>query len=374
MQHALILPMSSSCTTMKAPSSSSFSSRCCCSFGPVLILAATLAVAFTASVVFVEFATQGYTPDKNRDIFSLLVMRSDRGGHVRVRYSNNAHATTNGANKMKRRLLFCTMLSNEFSKYAFGAAKLAEAVRRDAPLLSSRLNLHVEAALLEMAERPVPLVVWQGLRKSGWQRKITRPRIPPRREGVELQPSFADQLTKLHLFGLVEYDWVLYMDSDIFIVRSLVPCIAHVILQPVSSIAAARDLPAFPDAFNMGMFMVRPSLQEYEMLLCRLHGCSGRNVSPIPFVEAWMEQGFLNAVYKGNWTEVPETCAMNLALWQQPWLDEVWRPNATSISAIHFTVEKPWNWLCPWTQYAPLCYLFWNSEELRFSADVGGVL
>lgn len=330
--------------------------------GTMLVLAAT-ALALMASIVFVEVSMQRYTPANNRDVYSLLA-DSDQRKHIRVRYAN-----VHRMKETRRRLLFCTMLTDEFSKYAAGAAKLAEAVHRDMPLLSSMLNLDVEAALLEMAERPVPPRMWQALRESGWQRKITRPRIPPRREGVEVQPRFADQFTKLHLFSLVEYDWVLYVDSDVFILRSLVPCIAHVILHPfVKGMAAARDLPAFPDAFNMGMFMIQPSMQEYEMLLCRLHGCAQRNVSLANFAEGWMEQGFLNAVYERNWTEIPATCAMNLALWEQPWLDQVWRPNATFISAIHFTVAKPWNWFCPWTQYAPLCYLFWNQRTLRFHA------
>lgn len=166
MPNAWILPSSScSCSCLSLASCQMFLR----SVGTMIAVAAT-ALALIASVVFVEVSMQRYTPDNNRDIFSLLV-DSDQGKHIRVRYPKVVHT-----NETRKRLLFCTMLSNEFSKYASGAAKLAEAVRRDMPLLSSRLNLDVEIALLEMAERPVPPKIWQALRESGWQRKITRPR------------------------------------------------------------------------------------------------------------------------------------------------------------------------------------------------------
>lgn len=299
-----------------------------------------------------------YTPDNDRDIFSLLLAESNK-----KREGQPPHAYDASASK---RMLFCTMLSGDFSRYSAGAAKLAQAMQEDMPLLLGKLNLQVDAAVLEVMENPIPPKVWKVLKESGWQRKITRPRIPPRKEGVETQARFADQLTKLHLWSLVQYDWVLYMDSDIFVLRSLLPCILHVLSAGEGTkIAAARDVGEFSEYFNMGMFMIQPSLDEHDFLLCKLHGTT-KDCSAIPFAEPWMEQGLLNAAYSQNWTEMPATCSMNLALWKQPWLDSVWRPNATSIRAVHFTSTKPWDWFCPWTDYAPMCYLFWNAGSLRF--------
>lgn len=321
--------------------------------------------------MLMEVPMQRYTPENDNDVFSLLVVSSSSFKKLYRHGSSHHHSDghpLDAAGRGSRRLLFCTMLSSGFSKYAAGAAKLAAAIQADIPVLSSKLNLQVDTAVLEVSENPIPPKVWKLLKESGWQRKITRPRIPPRKEGVQSFPNFADQLTKLHLWSLVEYDWILYMDSDVFILRSLLPCVSHVLsVGTGTKIAAARDVGDFAEYFNMGMFMVQPSLAEYHQLLCKLHGTT-KDCTSIPFAEGWMEQGLLNAAYYKNWTEMPGICSMNIALWQQPWLDSVWRLNATSIRAVHFTTMKPWDWTCPWTQYAPMCYLFWNERSLRFHA------
>ena len=173
---------------------------------------------------------------------------------------------------------------------------------------------------------------------------------------------FADQLTKLHLWSLAEeYDWIFYADSDVFILSSMLPCISHVLSSMPAKIAAVRDV----DSFNTGMFMIQPSTKEFDSLMCMLHGNSS-HCRAVKFAEQWMEQGLLNEAYWKNWTEMPATCSMNLELWTNPWKEHSWDPNATSISAIHFTCSKPWDWYCPLTEFAPLCYLFWNERTLRF--------
>lgn len=263
------------------------------------------------------------------------------------------------------------MLSGDFARYAAGAAKLAEAMHRDMPILSSQLNLDVDVALLEMEERPIPPKIWRSLQTSWWQSKITRPRIAPRSEGMEAYERYKNQFTKLHLWNIVQYDWIMYVDSDILVLHSLLPCIADVMSSLGEknriNIAAVGEQGLWENLFNMGMFMLQPSAHEFDSILCKLHGTTS-NCSAIPFLEPWMEQGLLNTVYQSNWTRMPIKCSMNLALWQQPWRDTVWRPNATSIVAIHFTMAKPWDWFCPWTQYASMCYFFWNERSMRFHA------
>ena len=218
----------------------------------------------------------------------------------------------------------------------------------------------------------------------GWQRKFTRSRIPPRHEGRQTQPRFVDQFTKLHLWSMDRegFDWVFYMDSDIFIVRSIVPIIEEVFLlsSPYPSSPPGKTIWAIRDSggngFNMGMFMIQPSYAEFEELTCKLNETCSRSSNNsnalLYFPEDWMEQGFLNAIYDdrsssnshNKWQELHPTDAMNLATWSED--REAWRLNASKIQAIHFTVMKPWDWICPWTEYAPLCYLFWNKETLSF--------
>lgn len=335
----------------------------CHSSAAVLCISA-LAALF-AAVILVEMPMKRYTPENDNDIFSLLLAKQSSGHKTLLQLKN-------GPARNKTRMLFCTMLSGNFARYAAGAAKLAEAVHRDMPILSSHLNLQIDVALLEMAERPIPPKIWRSLQTSGWQSKITRPRIPPRNEGMEAYERFKDQFTKLHLWNMVQYDWVMYVDSDILVLRSFLPCIADVLTSSSGqknriNIAAVSEQGVWEKFFNMGMFIIQPSVQEFASLLCKLHGTTS-NCSAIPFLEPWMEQGLLNTVYQSNWTRMPIKCSMNLALWEQPLRDTVWRPNATSIVAIHFTMAKPWDWTCPWTQYASMCYLFWNHKSLQFHA------
>lgn len=84
----------------------------------------------------------------------------------------------------------------------------------------------------------------------------------------------------------------------------------------------------------------------------------------IPFEEEWAEQGFLNAVYKSSWGSMPARMALNMAFWDMG--TDIWNTYAKEAQAIHFTMMKPWTWQCTWSQYAPLCYLFWHEEALRF--------
>lgn len=346
------------------------------SFRPVSVTVCTGLTLFLA-FLFMELSIEKYTPENDRDIFSLLLVTSSSSPPIIIKpESGNASSRSNG------RLLFCSMISSNFFQHAAGAAKLAKAFQKDSPLLFAKLNLQVEAALLEVAESPVPPKIWQTLKESGWQRKITRPL-------AAVMPAHAKQLqknsmgwAKLHLWSLEEYDWILYVDSDVLLLRSMVPCITAVLQQQVQqhnnsnndssssiSIAAIRDIASFPDAFSTAVMMIQPSMQEFNSLLCKSASHPVVNCTrAIPYAEAWAEQGFLNAAYLENWTEIPATCGMDLALWQQPWLESVWRPNATSIRAIHFTVAKPWDWFCAWTQYAPMCYLFWNERSMRFHA------
>ena len=106
---------------------------------------------------------------------------------------------------MPVKLLICTMLTNDFRSYAAGAAKIAAAVRTDAPRLQRHLNVWTDTAILEMQERPLPPSVWNDLHAAGWQRKITRPRIPPRNEGREVTARFAGTLVHAHAHAHADF-------------------------------------------------------------------------------------------------------------------------------------------------------------------------
>ena len=301
-----------------------------------------------------------YTPENHHAIFQMMM---DKKHHVATMANHS-----NGNNKTLK-VLFCTMITDDFYAYSMGAIKLGKAIHKDIPTLQSKLGLFVETAVVELKERPMPLKIWVKLRdEGGWQRKLSFNRLAPRHEGREVNARFKDQFTKLRLWTLDEqgFDWVFYMDSDMFVVRSLVPLFDHVIYQnncTSSKLWVIRDFPEFTDAFNMGLFAMQPNSTEFERLVCLLQGgCKG--IFPVQFAESWAEQGFLNAVYENQWTDIPYIYGMNLAIWGLQ--KDVWDANATHIQAVHFTMVKPWNWWCIWTQYAPLCYLFWHRDEMQF--------
>lgn len=319
---------------------------------------------FSCLVTFAGYVmSYQYTPENHHSIFQMM---RDMKNVKNVKDMSSQKIAS-------KKVLFCTMISNDFDAYSIGAIKLGQAIHKDMPLLQgSNMNLFVETAIVELKERPISLKVWVKLRdEGGWQKKILFHRLPPRNEGKEFSSRFQDQFTKLKLWTMDQqgFDWVVYMDSDMFVVRSLVPMFEHIIVLDTQQnmlskkIWAVRDFPEFADAFNMGLFAIQPNSTEFERLKCLLYGnCKG--IFPIQFSETWAEQGFLNAVYENQWSEIPWIYGMNLATWN--FRKDVWDANASHIQAIHFTMVKPWNWWCSWTQYAPLCYLFWHRDNMRF--------
>jgi hypothetical protein len=406
-----------------------------------LAIGVLTALMFAASIIFGEFPLAKYTPENSRDVFLLMkptTSSSDTATTTLVRWPFSLLATSKmilhenrtennsllllllqqgrnnstGGNVSSgkvftsiRKLLVCTMLTNDFHNYAAGAAKMAHSIvsdknhnKNDKQILWRRHLVHLDLGVLEMQvnclvwdclfapfqnllltqslcvsiqERPIPAKIWDALQELGWQKKFTRPRIKARHEEYSYHgPRFVDQFTKLHLWNFSQYDWVLYMDSDVFIVRSIVPMISFVLKQQDENNAtkkkiwAMRDVFDLSDGFSMGTFMIRPSATEFDYLLRELHH---GNKS---FAEGWMEQGFLNAVYENQWGEIPirDGGPINLAFWYSD--RQGWRNNASHIQMIHFNADvKPWDWYCPWTEFAPLCYLFWNKDAMTFHEE-----
>jgi hypothetical protein len=299
-----------------------------------------------------------FTPDKDPVIYNLLTpLTLDQHAEHSTTGTSNAY---NAEEKPLDGILFCTMLSEDFANYAHGAIRLIRSVKHD-PFTAG-----IDTAVLQLAQYPVPSHMWAKLQKAGWGSLITLERIPPRHEGRELYARFKDQFLKLHLWNMTAYKWVFYMDSDILILRSLGPMIRHVVSHSgregqggrvETSMWAIEDLPWDVDKFNAGILAIRPNASEFDMLRGLLN-------SSIPFDEKWAEQGFLNAVYNSSWGRIPARMALNMAFWDLG--ADIWNTYAKEAQAIHFTMMKPWTSQCMWSQYAPLCYLFWHEEALRF--------
>ncbi len=301
------------------------------------------AIILMISIFLQEPLYQRFGPDTDPEIFDLLTptKQTSINNVLSVQYQAEEHAG----------ILFCTMLSDDFHNYAHGAIRLVSTLKTDFPGMHS--------AVIELEEKRIPAPVWNKLQVAGWDRLITLHRIAPRHEGAELISRFKDQFTKLHLWNLTAYRWVFYMDSDVLIVRSLKPMVRHVLTFSTNSTTmwAIEDLPWFPGSFNAGILAVSPNATEFSLLMDLLHGS-------IQFSEGWAEQGFLNAVYQGRWQHLPIEFGLNLCFWSDRRDD--WKALSRKTQAVHFTMIKPWDWFCPWTQYAPLCSLFWKRNSMQF--------
>ena len=128
-----------------------------------------------------------------------------------------------------------------------------------------------------------------------------------------------------------------YLDGDTLAVGSLAPLLAANVTKD-RPIAATRDIRGdregfYVDAFNMGAAVVRPDEAEFARLVKLLED------DAVAYEIAMSEQGWLNAVYKDRWIELPATLGANLAIWT--YKPDDWRAHEPDLRLIHYTMKKP---------------------------------
>lgn len=201
---------------------------------------------------------------------------------------------------------------------------------------------------LELAERPVHPRWRARLGRAGWKRCTVPAVMPTNVRGT--YGRFIHQFTKLRLFGMTNYERIVYLDADMLAVGSIAPLFEL----PMHGwkIAAARDFwfTDWADGFNMGMFVVEPDKAEYHRLL-RLHLSNA-----VAYDANSAEQAFLNEVYKDQWLRVEHRFNANTAVYDAA--RSYW--DAHPAAVIHFTLKKPWE--CAGTTFRQLCSL-WDSRR-----------
>ena len=223
-----------------------------------------------------------------------------------------------------------TFLTDD-SNYVTGAIKLLKSIESNLDSAQS-----VDKIIMELTEKPLKEEMKNKLLDAGWTICQVN-RIAPRDE-ANTYPRFRDQFTKLVLWKMVEYKAIVYFDSDAFVVGKLDSLLnAHKKLDGKPySVACTRDIRAgvWQDAFNMGVFTVRPNLTEYERLIML------KNDQNFKFETTMSEQGFLNVVYKDKWFDFGFENNANLAVYSQ--INTYWMEREKRINVIHYTMEKPW--------------------------------
>ena len=234
----------------------------------------------------------------------------------------------------------------EGEAYVQGAEKLGVSV-----LSNTRAPL--DLVVLELKSKPLSTRDWARLRSVGWKR-CTVHRIAPTDE-ESTYSRFRDQFSKLHLWGMVGYKTVVYLDADTLVVQAIDPIFE--IEMGAAFLAAGRDYQSgdWRPGFNMGVFLVHPNRREYTRLK-RL-----QKFGLVPFQTSMTEQGFLNVVYRNTWVHLPFEYNANLAIYAQD--RAYWDENMATVRIIHYTMSKPW--ACD-THYAPICAIW-----LRANSSVG---
>lgn len=220
-----------------------------------------------------------------------------------------------------------TMLTDD-PHYVLSALKLGHSLR------THTTDTRFDMVAMELTTKPLDSAAWGCLREMGWQRCVVERIIPLDDTAIRMyEPRFLDQFTKLHLWDMTMYDTLLYLDSDTLTLRSI-SHLLHRNLGNKSIAAAAQTWHGVFFGFNMGVFVIHPSKQEYERLLAIQQDPS------VQFDTHWAEQGLLNVVYKDKWDDLGFT---NNALAWMSWQSKAyWLQQYPSINIIHYVGLKPW--------------------------------
>ena len=244
------------------------------------------------------------------------------------------------------KILIATMLTDDLEHYARGARALRRSMEGQIP---GGLAVDFKAFALDTKPIADPRLR-ESLTAAGWT-LATMPRIAPR-SGAETFGRFVDQFSKLNLWNMVEYDRVLYLDSDCLVVGPLDALLALNVSD--APLWVTRDIRAgqWVDGFNMGVFMIRPSAAEYARLL------RAKDDPGVAYETLMAEQGLLNVVYQGAWRDIGFRNNANLAAFTDD--PPLWAREARAgLNVIHYTMNKPW--ACG-PAYAAVCAL-WDARE-----------
>ena len=241
---------------------------------------------------------------------------------------------------------YVTLLLN--SDYLPGVLALAQSISQT----GSQLPL-----ILLLSKQNVSPEVYDIIQKSKYFERIINvdPYLLETRNNFELadllkRSDLSFTFTKLNAWKLTDYDKILYLDSDMLITENIEHLFNIWDKLGVNDIIASSDS-GWPDIFNSGLFLIKPSLDMFDKLLdfYRHHDS---------FDGA--DQGILNEYFNlqshitgGNWLRLPFTynCTLNSNYEYLPAMIRF----RDSIKVFHFIgLNKPWknHNLCYDTSYA----------------------
>ena len=284
-----------------------------------------------------------------RLLASCAILLLLKGLHtIYSRYPNEHNLVSTCRNQVafEHKILLATLLTDG-PNYTYSAIKLLKSV------IKASDTIKFDKLVLELTNKPLAADLKAKLMQVGW--KICQvDRIAPRDE-ENTYPRFRDQFTKLHLWNMTEYDAVLYMDSDAFVVGKIDELLnVHTHLNSQNHrIAGASDIwqGTWLNKFNMGIFSIKPNGTELRRLL------ELKKDPTLYFDPRMSEQEFLNVVYQNQWYNFGFANNANLLAFKE--VRDYWYKHNNTINVIHYTVNKPWE--CE-EYYKEVCDLWRNFE------------
>jgi lipopolysaccharide biosynthesis glycosyltransferase len=163
--------------------------------------------------------------------------------------------------------------------------------------------------------------------------------------------------SKLHIFRMVEYQAVLFVDLDTVIVRQFSGVFQIELPAMIAAgqvVAMGRNTHPNGSDFNAGVMLVRPAQTEFERVVS--------SISKVPHNVETAEQSLLNHVYAGAIHVLP--FRYNAMVSVKTGVPAVWA-DGRDLAILHYTC-KPWNWNNCWRDgIEDLCQLWYLVEETK---------
>ena len=222
-------------------------------------------------------------------------------------------------------IAYAIFLEND--KYITGALTLANCIKKYA---YKHQEFDMIAIYLELDDNAKC-----SLTNAGWALNKV-PLIAPFKEGAAEQ--FHNQYTKLSLWNFDNYDFIMYLDCDTLIRKSV--DFLFDIMATGYDLGVVGDIHpgGFRTTFNAGMMILRPNKTVFRSFITE-----GPKLDYDPTMA---EQEFLNTWYRNKVIRFPYVYSLNTAFLNFRDNKFIWNGLMTQCYIIHFTMCKPMKESC----------------------------
>jgi inositol phosphorylceramide glucuronosyltransferase 1 len=190
-----------------------------------------------------------------------------------------------------------------------------------------RVLFYIEGKVSDWALEQTKIVGWKPLRVD----PIYLPKgiVAP-------NEHFKDQLTKLRIWNLTDYSVVLYLDSDCLVIKNV-----NELFHYPSGLLAVGDIwneflwngyHGFEYNFNAGVLVLKPSEEIFNDMIIRIAHVDEYDIT-------YMEQSFLNKLFRYRYVRLPYIYNANIALFQG--YIHLWNLLWPEIKILHYSSAKP---------------------------------